>query len=138
MFRVLYVTASLSLASTAFAQPSRRMPRPPVQTPPATESAAPEGYAPIPEWAGQTRAPKPAKTAAFDVETFATGIAGGFSFHFLPHGRIILSERPGRIRIVAENGQASGPSGGESADSFPLRGPRLQRRVPGTCISLAH
>jgi glucose/arabinose dehydrogenase len=130
MFRVLCVTAALSLASTSSAQTSRPIPRPPVQTPPATESAAPEGYAPIPEWAGQTRAPKPAKTAAFDVETFATGIAAGFSFHFLPDGRIILSERPGRIRIVAKDGKVSDPIGGMPPNFFAAGGQGLNEAAP--------
>jgi glucose/arabinose dehydrogenase len=130
MFRTLCVTAALSLTSAASAQTPRPIPRPPVQTPPATESAAPEGYAPIPEWAGQTRAPKPAKTAAFDVETFATGIAGGFSFHFLPDGRIILSERPGRIKIVGKDGKVSDPIAGLPSNFFAAGGQGLNEATP--------
>ena len=46
------------------AQGLRAAPRPPAQAAgiPAGESAAPDGYAPIPAWLGQTRAPHPAKT----------------------------------------------------------------------------
>ena len=44
------------------AQTSRVIPRPPAQPPgppnPEAGSAAPDGYAPIPEWLGQTRAPR--------------------------------------------------------------------------------
>jgi glucose/arabinose dehydrogenase len=117
-------------ASRVQAQAPRVIPRPPVRTPPATESAAPEGYAPIPEWAGQTRAPKPAKTAAFDVETFATGIASGFSFHFLPDGRIILSERPGRIKIVGKDGKVSDPIAGLPSNFFAAGGQGLNEAAP--------
>jgi hypothetical protein len=48
------------------AQGLRAAPRPPAQAAgiPAGESAAPDGYAPIPAWLGQTRAPHPAKTAS--------------------------------------------------------------------------
>jgi glucose/arabinose dehydrogenase len=95
---------------------TKPIPRPPAQNPqaPASEvgSAAPDGYSPIPQWAGQTRAPIPAKTAAFEVQTFATGLAGGYAFHFLPDGRIIVSERPGRIKIIEKDGRVSPPLGG--------------------------
>lgn len=42
----------------------------------------------------------------------ATGLSGAFAFHFLPDGRIIVSERPGRIRIVGKDGTPSAPLGG--------------------------
>lgn len=58
---------------------TKTVPRPPAQPPgqqPAGESAAPDGYQPLPLWLGQTRAPVPAKTEAFTVETFAQGVNG--------------------------------------------------------------
>src|SRR5438034_8246570 len=102
-----------------FAQSGKVVPRPPAQAPgqqPPGESAEPDGYAPIPQWLGQTRAPVPAKTAAYDIETVATGISGGFSFHFLPDGRIIVGERPGRIKVVAKDGKVSAPLEGLPAN----------------------
>ncbi|HLQ78956.1 MAG TPA: PQQ-dependent sugar dehydrogenase [Terriglobia bacterium] len=105
------------LAATAtLAQSIKTIPRPPAQPAgaPATDagSAAPDGYAPIPQWPGQTRAPHPAKTEAYSVSTFAEGLNGGFCFSFLPDGRIIVGERPGRIRIVDKNGRVSDPIDG--------------------------
>jgi aldose sugar dehydrogenase len=94
---------------------SRVIPRPPAQQGPAgpeAGSAAADGYAPIPQWAGQTRAPHPARFERFAVETVATGLTGAFSFQFLPDGRIVVGERPGRIRIVGKDGKASAPLGG--------------------------
>jgi hypothetical protein len=41
---------------------------------------------------------------------------GGFSFHFLPDGRIIVGERPGRIKIVAKDGKVSEPLAGMPAN----------------------
>ncbi len=109
----------VACAGTA-AQHDKRIPRPPAQAPgpqrPEDGSAAPDGYAPIPEWLGQTRAPRPANTAAYDVETVAEGLAGAFCFDFLPGGRIIVGERPGRIRIIAKNGTVSEPLGGMPPD----------------------
>ena len=57
MFRFLCVVGAVSFASAALGQTPRALARPPAQTPPAIDSAAADGYAPIPEWLGQTRAP---------------------------------------------------------------------------------
>jgi aldose sugar dehydrogenase len=98
--------------AVAESQGLRAAPRPPAQTgTPAGESAAPDGYAPIPAWLGQTRAPRPAKTAEFSVETVAEGLGGAFSFNFLPDGRMIVAERAGRIRLVGKDGKLSAVEG---------------------------
>ena len=92
------------------AQTIRPVPRPPAApNPPRPEdgSAAPDGYAPIPEWLGQTRAPHPAKRETFDVQTFAEGFTGAFCLDFLPDGRLIVGERGGRIKIVSKDGKVS-------------------------------
>ena len=78
---------------------------------PDAGSAAPDGYAPIPEWLGQTRAPRPAKTAEYSVETVAGGLTGAFCFSFLPDGRILVGERPGHIKIVGKDGKPTEVSG---------------------------
>src|SRR5580765_65372 len=114
---LLAIATVLVLSATVItAQTARVIPRPPAQAPgpPKAEdgSAAPDGYAPIPEWLGQTRAPKAAKTAAYDVETIAEGLTGAFCFAFIPDGRIIVAERPGRIRIVEKDGKVSPPIDG--------------------------
>jgi glucose/arabinose dehydrogenase len=67
-------------------------------------------------WPGQTRASHPSNTPAFEVETVAEGLSGAFCFDFLPDGRMIVGERPGRIRIVAKNGTLSEPLDGMPAD----------------------
>ena len=116
-------------ATEIAAQPARVIPRPPAQAPgppkPEDGSLAPDGYAPIPEWLGQTRAPRPGKTAAYDVETVAEGLSGAFCFTFLPDGRIIVGERPGRIRIVGKDGNVSAPIEGRPADLFVRGGQGL-------------
>ncbi len=92
----------------------RVVPRPPAPEKGAPEagSTAPDGYAPIPQWLGQTRAARVARTEAFAIQTAVSGIGGGFSFHFLPDGRILIGERPGRMRIAAKDGTLSEPLGG--------------------------
>ena len=113
--RVHYtLTVLLATTSILSAQSAGVIPRPPAQIPnaPPDGSAAPDGYAPLPQWLGQTRAPRPARSEAVVVDTVARGLAGGFAFHFLPDGRIVVSERPGRIRIVAKDGSVSAPLSG--------------------------
>jgi aldose sugar dehydrogenase len=117
---LVHATFLVAGAAGSAAQTARVIPRPPAQAPgppkPEDGSAAPDGYAPIPEWLGQTRAPKAAKTAAYDVETVAEGFTGAFCFAFLPDRRIIVAERPGRIRIVESNGKVSAPIDGLPSD----------------------
>jgi glucose/arabinose dehydrogenase len=113
------VTCVVLAATALAAQSVPPVPRPPAQVgPPKPEdgSAAPDGYAPSPAWLGQTRAPRPAKSAAFTVETVAEGISGAFCFAFLPDGRMIVGERPGRIKNVAKDGKVSEPLEGLPSD----------------------
>ena len=59
-------------------------------------------------------APAPAETyhsAAGDisVETVAGGLVNPWSLAFLPDGRMLVTERPGRMRIVTRDGKLSQP-----------------------------
>ena len=137
MIRTLPVAVALCLACGATdlaAQAARAIPRPPAQAPgppkPEDGSTAPDGYAPIPEWLGQTRASRPAKTAAYDVETAAEGLAGAFSFNFLPDGRMIVAERPGRIKIVGKDHKASEPIEGLPASLWARGGQGVYEARP--------
>jgi glucose/arabinose dehydrogenase len=108
------------VAGAVLAGQAKTVPRPPAQAPgqaPAGESAAPDGYQPLPQWLGQTRAPAPAKTEAFTVQTFAEGLNGA-AFQFMPDGRILLGERNGRIRIIGKDGKPSEPLAGMPADMY--------------------
>jgi len=104
---------AVTIAPIGLAQaPVRPAPRPPALVPgaPPEGSAAPDGYAPIPQWLGQTRAPHPAQSKAsppFEVETVASGFNSAFCFSFLPDGRILVGERPGHIKIVRPGGSAA-------------------------------
>ncbi|MFQ3665109.1 MAG: PQQ-dependent sugar dehydrogenase, partial [Sphingomonadaceae bacterium] len=46
------------------------------------------------------------------VETFATGLAHPWSLAFLPDGRMLVTERPGRMRLVGRDGRLSAPLAG--------------------------
>ena len=61
--------------------------------------------------AQQTRAPAAPRTA-IKVETFATGLAHPWGLQFLPGGRLLVTERPGRLRLVSPEGVVSPPIAG--------------------------
>jgi glucose/arabinose dehydrogenase len=128
--RAALLGVPLILAVVASAQSARSIPRPPViKITPEAGSAAPDGYAPIPEWLGQTRAARPAKTAEYTVETVAEGFTGAFCFSFLPDSRIIVGERGGRIKIVGKDGKAHEVAG-LPADLFVRGGQGLYEVRP--------
>jgi aldose sugar dehydrogenase len=56
------------------------------------------------------RSPTPAsEPKVFDVTTIAKGIENGWGFVFLPDNRMLVTERPGRMRIVGSDGSLSAP-----------------------------
>ena len=54
----------------------------------------------------------PSSAGKITVETIAGGLAHPWSLAFLPDGRMLVTERPGRMRIVTRKGQLSPPLGG--------------------------
>ena len=62
-------------------------------------------------FAAQTEAPA-APLTAVKVETVAKGLAHPWGLQFLPDGRLLVTERPGRLRIVARDGTLSAPLAG--------------------------
>jgi aldose sugar dehydrogenase len=50
--------------------------------------------------------------AAVSVATVAKGLEHPWSLAFLPDGRMLVTERPGRLRIVSSDGRVSEPVAG--------------------------
>jgi glucose/arabinose dehydrogenase len=63
--------------------------------------------------ASAPRSPTPtAVTGGVGVETLARGLDHPWGLAFLPDGRMLVTERPGRLRVVDRNGRVSAPLGG--------------------------
>src|SRR5262249_30819475 len=54
----------------------------------------------------------PSSAGDLQVETVARGLSHPSGLAFLPDGRMLVTERPGRLRIVTRDGKASPPLGG--------------------------
>ncbi len=119
--RCAALAASLALmaplgASSASCQPTRaqaeRAPDAaagdckPVQTGPAN---APDQR---PAFPGQTRACALDSDVAYQVEVLASGLVHPWAVQALPRGDLLVTERPGRLRIVSASGQVGPPIGG--------------------------
>ena len=63
-------------------------------------------------FAQQTRAPAPAKTVPVKITTVAKGLEHPWGLQILPDGRMLVTERPGRLRIVDKTGALSPPIAG--------------------------
>lgn len=60
-----------------------------------------------PAFEGQTDAPLRETNVAFDVVTVAEGLERPWAIEFLPSGHMLVTERPGRLRIVTPEGAVS-------------------------------
>jgi glucose/arabinose dehydrogenase len=76
------------------------------------ETLPPEAKGQVPAFPGQTRAPAVKSKTPYRVQTIASGLRFPWSVAFLPDGRFLVSERDGRMRVIAADGKLSPPLGG--------------------------
>lgn len=89
-------------------------------------SRPPNGVGQKPAFPGQTRAPERKANVAFEVVTVASGLRNPWGLAFLPDGRLLVTERPGRLRVVARDGTLSPP-----VEGIPAVDPRQQGGLLG-------
>jgi len=76
------------------------------------ETRSPDGEGQVPAFAGQTRAPLRTAGVAFDVEVVAEGLEHPWAIEVLADGRMLVTERPGRLRVISPDGKLSRPVAG--------------------------
>jgi glucose/arabinose dehydrogenase len=99
------VAAALALAGS-LALPLAASAQQPVETRP------PNGATQKPAFAGQTRVPEQKTDVAFEVVTVAQGLQNPWSLAFLPDGRMLVTEKPGHLRVMTPDGKMSEPVAG--------------------------
>lgn len=106
----------------------------PAATASATTGSSPEkgdgnGAGFQPAFANQTRAPEMKANVAFQTAEVATGLEQPFGFAFLRDGRMLVTERPGRLRIAARDGTLSPAVSGTPKVDFRGQGGLLDVAV---------
>jgi glucose/arabinose dehydrogenase len=76
---------------------------------PPVDTRPPNGKDQAPAFPGQTDAPEKKSNVAFDVVTVASGLQNPWGLAFLPNGKMLVTERPGRLRVVSADGKLSEP-----------------------------
>ena len=79
------------------------------------ETRPPNATGQQPAFDNQTRAPEPATTEDWTIETVADGLDHPWALEFLPGGDMLVTERPGRLRSVTAEGKVSDPIAGVPA-----------------------
>jgi glucose/arabinose dehydrogenase len=99
-FKLHVTAAALVMAATAAQAQTPADPRP---------ANNPEQK---PAFAGQTDAPEQKLGVAFDVVTVVEALQNPWSVAFLPGGKMLITERPGRLRVAGTDGKLSEPVAG--------------------------
>jgi glucose/arabinose dehydrogenase len=82
-----------------------------------------------PAVAGQNRAPEQKLNVAFDVVTVTEGLVNPWGLAFLPDGKMLVTEKPGRLRVVSADGKQT---------SEPVAGlPAVDARGQGGLLDIA-
>jgi glucose/arabinose dehydrogenase len=76
------------------------------------ETQRPNGEGQKPAFEGQTRAPYRSGKVVIEAKVLAEGLEHPWSLAFLPDGAMLVTERPGRLRIVEHTGAFSVPVAG--------------------------
>jgi glucose/arabinose dehydrogenase len=82
------------------------------QSGPPVPQAAPNASGQKPAFVGQTRATEQHSELTLETKEVAAGLAHPWAVEFLPDGRMLVTERDGRMRVVSQEGHVSDPIDG--------------------------
>ena len=80
-----------------------------LSTPTFSQQVSEGNHAVPPLFPGQTRAPLALKSPKFIVTNFVTSLKRPWAMAHMPNGKMIVTEVPGRIRIITKEGKVSRP-----------------------------
>ena len=109
------LAGALTTAASAQTLPAAPPPLPPWVPPPPgqpVESQPPNARTQTPAFPGQTRGPYEPTHVAYDVKTIAEDLEHPWGLAFLPDGRMLVTERAGRLRVITPDGKVSTPVAG--------------------------
>ena len=78
----------------------------------SVETRPPNATTQTPAAPAQTRAPEQKSNVAYELVPVAEGFVNPWALAFLPDGRMLVTEKPGRLRVVTPDGKLSEPVAG--------------------------
>ncbi len=75
----------------------------------SVESRPPNATGQTPAFPNQTRAPERKTTVAYDIVTVIDGLQNPWGVALLPNGKMLVTERSGRMRVATAEGKMSEP-----------------------------
>lgn len=105
-------SASVLALAAACGANGQDAPAAPAPAGPPVETRPVEGTGQTPAFEGQTRAPGATTERALAHRVVASGLTNPRGLALLPDGRWLVTEKPGRLRIVTAEGQVSAPVAG--------------------------
>ncbi|QKJ31344.1 PQQ-dependent sugar dehydrogenase [Mucilaginibacter mali] len=87
-------------------------------TNPPVETAAKVAPNQLPAFTEQNRVPGVKTSAAYKVSVITSGLSYPWGLVFMPDGRMMVTEKPGRIRIVTSTGTIGNPISGVPAVNY--------------------
>lgn len=83
--------------------------QPNAQKGPPVPTASPNAPHQEPAFPEQTRAPQSSTAFVLNRDTIAEGLEHPWGMAFLPDGRLLVTEKPGRLRLITRDGELSQP-----------------------------
>ena len=102
---VLATAVALTLVATSYVSARQGGPPPGGGPESGINVRPPNDPAQKPAFSGQTRAPEQKLGVTFDVVTVSEGLVNPWGLAFLPDGKMLVTERPGRLRVVSADGR---------------------------------